>query len=82
MLLECNMISYSSTILYEYSIPQDNTKLNPNYQDGMAQRITELTTAGHKLEMSSPWVGRIEEYARNARVVNGDEWSHVRLDER
>ena len=62
----------------EYSIPQANAKSNPNYQDGMAPRVTDPTKPGYKLEMPSPWVGWIEEYAINAKQIDGEDWMQSR----
>ena len=69
-IMEIDVPKWFDDFLQENAISQVNYKKNPLNQGGMAPKITDVTTPGNCFELPAPWVGWLEEYGRNARVVS------------
>ena len=64
----------------EYIVPEKNYRTNPLNQGRCAPKLSrnlaligrlEDTTSGRCIEFPAPWIGWIEEYATNGRIIAG-----------
>ena len=69
-IIEIDVPKWFDDFLQENAIPQVNYKTNPHNQGGAAPKITDITTPGKCFELPAPWIEWLEEYGRNARIVN------------
>lgn len=69
-IIEIDVPKWFDDFLQENAIPQVNYKTNPRNQGGAAPKITDITTPGNCFELPAPWIEWLEEYGRNARIVN------------
>jgi hypothetical protein len=69
-IIEIDVPKWFDDFLQENVIPQVNYKTNPYNQGGAAPKITDITTPGNCFELPAPWIEWLEEYGRNARIVN------------
>ena len=69
-IVEVEVPRWFDDFLKENAIPQTNYKTNPLNQGGTAPKITDTTTPGNCYELPAPWVGWLEEYGGNARIVD------------
>ena len=61
-------------MMQEYSIPQADYRTNSLNQSRMAPKLTDPSPnkIGRTLEIPSPWLEWMEEYATNGRIIRGD----------
>ncbi len=69
-IVEVEVPKWFDDFLQENAIPQTNYKMNPLNQGGTAPKITDITTSGNCYELPAPWIEWLEEYGKNARIVN------------
>ena len=55
----------------EYIVPEKNYRTNPLNQGRCAPKLNDPTTPGRCIEFPAPWIGWIEEYATNGRIIAG-----------